>query len=191
MSRARTTLGANAGGVRVTARAPRRRRRAALGLIGCALCVTFATATCQRADTQPRATGTVTLVNRVHAAVRGLSCATCPATVEAALRERLGPAAIAIDPGHSVEVAFEQSGSTFPSASFRSALAQGGGEALSISIEACGTIQAMGEQAWLTSGTTRLLLEGVPPATGEEVCVTGELRDQTSPPRLRLAKFGG
>lgn len=151
----------------------------------------IATSACQRPDPTPVATGTVTLVNRVRAAVSGLSCDTCPAAVEKALRERLAPGAITVDPGRSVAVVFEQTSSAFPSASFRSALAEGGAEALSITIEVCGSIQAAGEQAWLTSGATRLLLEGAPPATGAELCVSGELRDQVSPPRLVLGKFGG
>ena len=167
-----------------------RRRALSAAVLGCSLGLTMSASACRNADPVPVA-GTVTLVNRVQATVHGMTCATCPSATESALRERLEPAAIAIDPGRSVELVFQQGSSPFSSASFRSALAAGGGEAMAISIEACGSIQAVGEQAWLTSGATRLLLDGTSPtATNGDVCVTGELRDQASPPRLLLGKFG-
>jgi len=64
-------------------------------------------------------------------------------------------------------------------------MTEAGGEAVKISIEACGTIETTEGQSWITSGSSRLLLDGAGPfATGTELCVTGELRDQASPPKL-------
>ena len=54
-----------------------------------------------------------------------------------------------------------------------------------LGIDACGTISQTEGGSWITSGSTRLLLDGAGPfITGTEICVTGELRDQMSPPKL-------
>jgi hypothetical protein len=148
-----------------------------------------AIAACGGANSGSGVAGTVTLVNRVRARVSGIACATCAATVEAALGQRLDAAAITIVPGQSVEMVFERTATAFPSASFRRAIAEGAGEVQSIEIEACGSIDATGGQPWLTSGSTRLLLEGPGPFASGDVCVTGELREQAQPPRLVLGTF--
>jgi hypothetical protein len=166
------------------------RREAALLLLACLLGLTTA-AGCGRADSGSGVAGTVTLVNRVKARVRGITCGSCPAALEAALRQRLDAAAISIVPGQAVDLVFERGATAFPSASFRQAIADGGGEVKSVDIEACGSIDASAGQSWLTSGSSRLLLDGPAPfASGAEVCVTGELRDQATPPRLVLGTFG-
>lgn len=128
--------------------------------------------------------GTVTLVNRVRAEVRCPK--TCESKLEAALRPRLEPAAIAISAdGKTVDLRFERTASVFSSASFRQAMTEAGGEVAMLGIEACGTISQTEGDSWITSGSTRLLLDGAGPfVTGTEICVTGELRDQKSPPRL-------
>ena len=130
--------------------------------------------------------GTVTLVNRVQATMRGVDCADCGARLEAALAQRLDPATITVAPEHDrVEVAFERSATPFSSASFRQVVARVGGEVLALQIEACGSIETTQQGAWMTSGSTRLLLEGTGPWTSvPEVCVTGDLRDDSNPARL-------
>lgn len=131
------------------------------------------------------------LVNRVRAAVRGLTCETCPARAESVLRERLEPATITIERGRFVELVFHQTASAFPSASFRRAIADAGGEALSVDVEACGAVETAEGQSWLESGSARLLLERAGTVeTGVTLCVTGELRDTSSPPRLVVATPG-
>lgn len=130
--------------------------------------------------------GTVTLVNRVRAEVRCTTVATCEAKLEAALRPRLEPAAITIGAQpETIDLRFERTASVFSSASFRQAVTGAGGEVTMLSIEACGTISQTEGDSWITSGSTRLLLDGAGPfTTGTEICVTGELRDQMSPPTL-------
>jgi hypothetical protein len=136
--------------------------------------------------------GTVTLVNRVRATMRGVSCADCGARLQAALAKRLDPATITVvPPGDRVEVEFERSETPFSSASFRSAVAETGGEVLSVRIEACGTIETTPQGSWMTSGSTRLLLEGPGSWTpGTQLCVTGDLRDDSSPARLVVGRIG-
>ena len=136
--------------------------------------------------------GTVTLVNRVRSHVQGLTCPTCPSAVEAALRRRLDNVAITMDqPSQTIDLAFEQTATPFSSASFRQALAEAEGQVVSMTIEACGTIDTVEGRSWLTSGSSRLLIEGSGTfVAGTEICVTGDLRDQKQPPTLVLGDFG-
>ena len=140
----------------------------------------------------PAAAGTVTLVNRVTSRVQGLTCPTCSSAVEAALRRRLDNVAITMDqPRQIIDVAFEQTATPFSSASFRQAVAEAEGEVVSMTIEACGSIDAVEGRSWLVSGSSRLLVEGNRDfVAGTEICVTGDLHDQERPPRIVLGSFG-
>ena len=143
---------------------------------------------CERLASRDASTlpGTVTLVNRVRADVRCVTVSTCESKLEAALRPRLDAVAIEISSQPTLlTLVFERTASAFSSASFRQAMTEAGGEATKISIEACGTIDTAEGKSWITSGSTRLLLDGAGPfATGTELCVSGELRDQIRPPTL-------
>jgi hypothetical protein len=161
-------------------------------LVTCTMILVALAPGCDRARGPGSVQGTVTLVNRVRATLRGVGCADCGARLEAALAKRLDPATITVAPQRErVEVEFERSATPFSSASFRRVVAEAGGEVLSVQIEACGTIETTQQGSWMTSGSTRLLLEGPGSWTaGTELCVTGELRDDSSPARLVLGKNG-
>ena len=135
--------------------------------------------------------GTVTLVNRVRVVVQGVSCADCGAKLQAVLGQRLDPATITISRDvDRVDVEFQRSASPFSSASLRSAVAEVGGEVVSVQIDACGTIDTTPHGSWLNSGSTRLLLEGPGPwLSGMELCISGELHDDATPVRLVAGKF--
>ena len=165
--------------------------RPAAWLVGCLLALTTLLTACGRSEPDTPS-GTVTLVNRVKSRVQGLTCSTCPSAVEVALRRRLDNVAITIDQaGQTVDLAFEQTATPFSSASFRQALAETKGGVVSITIEACGTIEAVEGRSWLVSGSARLLVEGGGNSvTGAEMCVTGDLRDQDLPPKLVIGDFG-
>ena len=159
--------------------------RAAGRFVALTMALAISQAACQREGASTIA-GTVTLVNRVRAEVRCTTVATCDPKLEAVLRPRLEPAAITIggDP-KTIDLKFERTASVFSSASFRQAVVEAGGEVTMLGIEACGTISQTDGDSWITSGSTRLLLGGAGPfITGTEICVTGELRDQMSPPTL-------
>jgi hypothetical protein len=144
---------------------------------------------CDRTGTS-KVAGTVTLVNRVSGDVRCEKGLNCHSTLEKALRQRLDSVAIKIRPERqAVDLEFEQSANPFSSASFRQAVAEGGGEVLRIAIEACGKVDTVDGQSWMTTGSTRLLLDGSGPFSAGEMCVTGELRDQITPPRLVPGKL--
>ena len=171
---------------------PTAARNRSAWLMACSMILMALALGCDRARVPGSAQGTVTLVNRVRATIRGVSCADCGARLEAALARRLDPATITVAPQRDrVEVAFERSATPFSSASFRRVVAEAGGEVLSVQIEACGTIEAAQQGSWMMSGSTRLLLEGPGSWTpGTELCVTGDLRDDSSPARLVIGKIG-
>ena len=156
----------------------------ARGFAACMMALAVSQAACQTDEST--SAGTVTLVNRVRAEFRCTTVATCESRLEALLRPRLEPAVIEIaGDRRTVDLKFERTASVFSSASFRQAVTEAGGEVASLGIEACGTIAQTDGKSWITSGSTRLLLEGAGPfITGTELCVTGELNDQLSPPRL-------
>lgn len=148
----------------------------------------IASAACDRTTGTSSSAGTVTLVNRVSANVRGENCPTCASTLEQALRRRLNAVDITVSlERQTVDVEFPPS-SPFASLSFRNAVKEGGAEVERVEIEACGTINTAEGRSWITSGSARLLLEGSGPfVTGTDVCVTGELQDLIRPPKLVLA----
>ena len=157
-------------------------------LIAAVVLAALVHAACDRTGSRDTSTvaGTVTLVNRVSGDVRCVGGQNCVTTLERALRQRLNSVAVNIRPERpTVDLEFEHTATAFSSASFRQAVAEGGGEVLKIGIEACGKIDTVEGKSWITSGSTRLLLDGPGPfSTGTEICVTGELRDRVSPPRL-------
>ena len=167
-------------------------RNPSVWLVACSMILMTLAPGCDRARGPGAVPGTVTLVNRVRATMRGVSCADCGVGLEAALSKRLDPATITVAPQRDrVEVEFERSPTPFSSASFRRVVADAGGEVLSVQIDACGTIETTREGSWMTSGSTRLLLDGPGSWThGTEVCVTGELRDESSPARLVIGRMG-
>ena len=148
----------------------------------------IAYAACAGTPSPASSAGTVTLVNRVSANVRGESCPTCASTLETALRQRLNAVDVTVDlQRQTVDLEFPPS-SPFASVSFRQAVKEGGAEVQRLEIEACGTINTTEGRAWITSGSARLLVEGSGPfATGTEVCLTGELQDLVRPPKLVIA----
>ena len=165
----------------------------ARNLVAGMLALAVSHSACERMPQRDTTTvaGTVTLVNRVRAEVRCTTVATCEPKLEAALRPRLEPAAITIGAEtKTIEINFERTGSVFSSASFRQAVTEAGGEVTMLGIDACGTVTQTEGDSWITSGSTRLLLDGAGPfITGTEICVSGELRDQMSPPRLVARKL--
>ena len=167
-------------------------RNPSVWLVACSMILMALAPGCDRARGPGAVPGTVTLVNRVRATMRGVNCADCGARLEAALAKRLDPATITVAPQRDrVEVEFERSPSPFSSASFREIVAEAGGEVLSVHIDACGTIETTQQGSWMTSGSTRLLLDGPGPWTpGTEVCVRGDLRDDSNPARLVIGKMG-
>ena len=173
-------------------RVPTVARNPSVWLVACSMILMALAPGCDRARGPGAVPGTVTLVNRVRATMRGVNCADCGARLEAALAKRLDPATITVAPQRDrVEVEFERSPTPFSSASFRRVVADAGGEVLSVHIDACGTIETTREGSWMTSGSTRLLLDGPGSWThGTEVCVTGELRDESSPARLVIGRMG-
>jgi len=169
--------------------------RPARWLVGCSLGLTMvvlpACTGAGRSDAGAPA-GTVTLVNRVKARVKGPTCPTCASAVEAALRRRINNVVITVDQSQqTIDLNFDDSATPFSSASFRQALAETKGDVVSITIEACGTIATAEGRSWLESGSTRLLVDGSETfVAGTETCVTGDLRDQERPPRLVIGRFG-
>jgi hypothetical protein len=160
-------------------------------VIATVILAALAHAACDRTAGTSTVAGTVTLVNRVSGDVRCLKGQDCHSSLEIALRQRLDSVAIKIQPEPlSVDLEFEQPASAFSSGSFRQAVAAGGGEVLKVAIEACGRVNTVDGQSWMTTGSARLLLDGPGPyITETEICVTGELRDQASPPRLVPGKL--
>lgn len=167
-------------------------RNLSVWLVACSMILVALAPACERAGGPGSVQGTVTLVNRVRATMSGVNCADCGARLEAALAKRLDPATITVAPQRDrVEVAFERSATPFSSASFRRVVAEAGGEVLSVQIEVCGHIETTQQESWLTSGSTRLLLEGAGSWTaGTEICITGDLRDDSNPARLIIRQSG-
>jgi hypothetical protein len=167
------------------------RWRRSTQLVACSIVLAFLVPACNRGGGTVSSAGTVTLVNRVRATMRGVSCPGCGEKLHESLRQRLDAATISVHPAvDRVDIEFERSASPFSSASFRGTVADVGGEVVSVQIDVCGTIETTEQGSWLTSGSTRLLLEGSGPwVLGTEICMTGDLHDDVSPARFVAGKF--
>ena len=126
-------------------------------------------------------------VARVLAQVRGITCPTCGAVAEVALRQRLpGVAAVSISQSEqTVVVEFAQQGDVFSPAVFRDAVDDAGIEVLAMQIDACGVAEETAGQRWFVAGANRLALEdGGAVPVGQPVCVLGSLDDVSTPYRF-------
>jgi hypothetical protein len=126
-------------------------------------------------------------VAKVLAQVKGITCPTCGAVAEIALRQRLpGVAAVSISQSEqTVAVEFAHAGGVFSPAVFRDAVDEAGIEVLTMQIDACGVIEDTPNQRWFVAGENRFALEdsGATPAK-LPMCVSGWLDDTSTPYRL-------
>lgn len=129
-------------------------------------------------------------VTKVVADVRGITCPTCAAAAEVALRQRLpGVATVSISQSQqTIAVALSNGGDLFSPAVFRDAVGATGIEVLTFHVDACGVIEGMGSrQPSFVAGENRFALEDLKEApTGELLCVSGRLDDRINPHRLTL-----
>jgi len=128
-------------------------------------------------------------VTKVVADVRGITCPTCAAVAEVALRQRLaGVGAVSISQGQqTIAVALSNGSGLFSPAVFRDAVAGTGIEVLAFQVDACGVVEETESQHWFVAGENRFALEDpkkVP--AGELLCVSGRLDDRAKPYRLTL-----
>ena len=126
-------------------------------------------------------------VTKVTAQVRGITCPTCGAVAEVALRQRL-PGVVAISISQSqqtVVVEFAQATGAFSSAVFRDAVDDAGIEVLTIQIDACGVAEETQGQRWFLAGANRFALDdGGRVPVRQPVCVLGSLDDASTPYRF-------
>jgi hypothetical protein len=145
------------------------------------------TCACLSSPSAPLAPSYPEGVAKVLAHVRGITCPTCGAVAEVALRQRLpGVAAISISQSQqTVVVEFAQGASAFSSAVLRDAVDDAGIEVLAIQIDACGVVEETPGQRWFVAGANRFALDdgGGTPA-GRPVCVSGSLNDGSTPYRF-------
>ena len=128
-------------------------------------------------------------VTKVVAEVTGITCPTCAAVAEVALRKHLaGVATVSISQSEqTIAVALSNGGRPFSPAVFRDAVASTGIEVQTFHVDACGVIEEMESQHWFLAGEHRFALDDpkeVP--AGELLCVSGRLDDRTNPYRLTL-----
>jgi hypothetical protein len=128
-------------------------------------------------------------VTKVVADVRGITCPTCGAVAEVALRQRL-PGVVTVSISQSqqtIAVALSNGGGLFSPAVFRDAVAGPGIEVLTFQIDACGVVEETESQHWFVAGENRFALEDSQEVPARAlVCISGRLDDQVNPHRLTL-----
>jgi hypothetical protein len=133
-------------------------------------------------------------IAKVLAQARGITCPTCGAVAEVALRQRVpGVAAISISQSQqTIVVEFAQGAGVFSPSVFRDAVDDAGIEVLAFEIDACGVAEETLGQRWFVAGTNRFALDdgGAAPA-GRLMCVSGWLNDQSTPYRLTPTTIQG
>jgi hypothetical protein len=146
------------------------------------------TCACLSSPSTPPAPSSPEGVAKVVAQVKGITCPTCGAVAEVALRQRLpGIGDISISQSQqTVVVEFAHGGDVFSPAVFRDAVNEAGIEVLNMQIDACGVVEETPGQRWFMAGANRFALDdrGETPA-GLPMCVSGWLDDRSTPYRLR------
>ena len=150
--------------------------------------VSILASACSRSTPPPELPPGPEGVTDIVAAVRGLPCPTCAAAAEAALRQRLpGVATISISESEqTIAVSRTDGAALFSPAVFRDAVRGTGIEVLTFHVDGCGIIEGMGsQQPFFVAGKNRFALKDLKEApTGEMLCVSGRLDDQTDPYQL-------
>jgi hypothetical protein len=156
--------------------------------------ISVLTCACLSSSSTPPASSYPEGVAKVLAQVKGITCPTCGAIAEVALRQGLpGVGAISISQSQqTVVVEFAQGGGVFSPAVFRDAVDDAGIEVLNMQIDACGVVEETASQRWFVAGANRFALEdgGAAPA-GRLICVSGWLNDQSTPYRLTPTAIQG
>jgi hypothetical protein len=109
--------------------------------------------------------------------------------MEVALRRRLeGVAEVSISQREqTAEVRFDGGDYQFSPDAFRKAIGEAEVVVESIEVDACGSIERVGDEQWLVAGKNRLRLGGGQPvAPNQPMCVSGRLDDRAQPPRLEV-----
>jgi hypothetical protein len=125
-------------------------------------------------------------VRTVEAKIDGITCPSCVPPLTAALRRQFTQAS-------AIEVSDEKDTATvrwdrrqeFSVAAFREAVGRARMRVLGFRIEACGRVEATGNERWLTAGASRFLVRGnadVP--LNQPVCLDGSLDPSHDPATL-------
>ena len=128
-------------------------------------------------------------VTKVVADVLGITCPTCAAVAEVALRQRLpGVVTVSISQGQqTIAVALSNGGRLFSPAVFRDAVAGPGIEVLTFQVDACGVVEETENQLWFVAGENRFALADSKKVPARALlCISGRLDDQVNPYRLTL-----
>ena len=111
--------------------------------------------------------------------------------MEVALRQRLeGVATISIsESAQTTEVIFAPGEHPFSIETFKAALKQADVEVVTMEVDACGRIDAKGDERRLRAGTAEFVLQGGPEAPdGASVCVSGRLQEDAGRVNLIVSR---
>ena len=129
-------------------------------------------------------------VKSVEARIDGLTCPTCVPPLTNSLHQRFDKAVIEVDDEKDTATVRFDEQQAFSEAVFRQAATDVRMRVVGFRIQACGRIEASGNERWLKAGSNRFLVHSereLPVDT--PLCLDGRLDGAQDPPMLEVSAF--
>ena len=127
-------------------------------------------------------------VKSIEAHIDGLTCPTCVPPLRNSLKRRFQNSAIDVnDDTDTAKITFARQ-DAFSTADFEAAVERVRMHVLSVTMQACGTVEETGGQKVLIAGSNRFAVRGNLPVN-ELVCAEGSLDGQRDPAVFQVSSF--
>jgi hypothetical protein len=130
-------------------------------------------------------------VRSVEARIDGITCPTCVPPLTASLRRQFDKAvAIDVDDVRDTATVRLDPQQEFSAVAFRQAVERVRMRVVDLRLDACGRMEAKGNERWLTAGSSRFLVHGdrdLP--LNQPLCITGRLDASHEPFMLDVTTF--
>lgn len=128
-------------------------------------------------------------VRAVEANIDGITCPTCVPPLTASLRRQFGKAvAIDVDDVRDTATVRLDPHQEFSAEAFRHAVEQVRMRVVELRLDACGRVEAKGNERWLTAGSSHFLVHGEVPLN-QPLCLKGRLDASHEPFTLDVTTF--
>lgn len=130
-------------------------------------------------------------VRAVEAKIDGITCPTCVPPLTASLRRQFDKAvAVDVDDRRDTATVRLDPQQEFSAEGFRQAVERVRMRVMELRLDACGHLEATGNQRWLTAGSSRFLVQGDSQLPlNQPLCIKGRLDASHEPFTLEVATF--
>jgi hypothetical protein len=129
-------------------------------------------------------------VKSVEARIDGLTCPTCVPPLTNSLHQHFDKAKIEVDDEKDTATVRFDEKQAFSEAAFRQAATDVRMRVVGFRIQACGRIEASGNERWLEAGSNRFLVHSEREMPVDKpLCLDGRIDSNQEPPQLEVSAF--